>query len=360
MADEAPVIPTPETPTPPAALTPPQTAGQKLAQTLAGTPEAKPEAPPAADPAEAPKPTLAERLKADGFEGIESDEQATERLLEAYRRERQEAETARAQAQEQARINAALAAGRPAEPVVPQTQTATEESWWKPPVIDDRMVEIYQTRTIDPATGREKVGWRDGTPADVIAKANEVESYYKQWANDLVQRPHEVLPKIIAAEARKIVREELSQTQEQQQSVAFLDNFRKENAWLYENDPVTNRPAITAEGSFRLTAEGQKFQSYLTEAEELGISNVQKQFAYAQRLRAADMAASKAATAPRPSDINDQKKRELLAAGNGGAIPDRSGSLPTPARTGPTPTQNKNLTAGEKLRQQLQKDGVAV
>jgi hypothetical protein len=349
MADEAPEIATPEVPATPAA--PPQTAGQKLAQTLAAS---TPETPPLAETVEPAKPTFVERLKAEfGFEGVDSDEQAQERLLEAYKRDRDSLTAAQQRAEEQARIAAALATGRTAEPAVPQTAPANDH-WWQAPAIDEKMLDLYQTSTVDAATGREKVDWRPGTPPELIAQYNRHEATIKEWTENLVRRPHEVLPKIIAYEARRIVQEELSQSQQQQQAVSFLDNFRNENPWLFNIDPVTNKPAM-ADGRFGLSPEGQKFQSYLTEAEQLGIADVQKQFAYANRLRAADIASSKAL--PNAADVNAQRKRELLAAGAGGGIPDKSGSVPTPASQGRT--QNQNLSAGEKLRLQMIRDGIA-
>lgn len=344
MADEAPI---PEVPAVPAPV--PQTAGQKLAQTLAA------DTPPLAESVESAKPTFAERLKAEfGFEGVDSDEQAQERLIEAWKRDRDSLASERQRAEEQARIAVALAAGQPAAPVA-QTEPVNDH-WWKPPTIDERLLEAYQTSTVDAATGREKIGWREGTPPEVIAKYNALEAHTKQWTEDLVRRPHEVLPKIIAYEARRIVQEELSQTQAAQQAETFLDTFRRENTWLYDADPVTNKPAITSDGRLKLSAEGQKFQAYLNEAESLGIADVQKQFTYANRLRAAEVAAAKAQ--PSAHDINEQKKREMLAKGNGGTIPDKSGSIPPPGSHGST--QNQNLTAGQKLLLRMQRDGIAV
>jgi hypothetical protein len=70
------------------------------------------------------------------------------------------------------------------------------------------------------------------------------------------------------------------------------------------------------------------------------------------RASKAEFAAKQATTTLTAEQLNEQKKREMLAR----AVPSRAGSVPQPAA--PNQTQNKHLSFGERFRQNAERNGV--
>jgi hypothetical protein len=305
----------------------PQTPGEKLQETLQ-------QQPPPSAPETPVVPPLAERLKEFGFEGVESDADAQERLIAAYK-------SVQAKAEENERLVRALSqAHQPEVPQAPQ-KPAGEDHWWQPPQLDHQLVAAYQVKGED-----GKVTWREDAPSELRRQAEQAKAHYEKWARDLIERPHEVLPKIIQHEARKLFTQEMERAQATQQAESFRERAISENeAWLFEKDPITGK------AGGKLSPEGQQFQAWIDEAAEIGISSHQHQWAYAERLRKAELAVKGAQ--PKPADVNAQKKQELLAR----QTVDRSGAVPSPTQPR---TQNRNISAGEKLLANMRREGVSL
>lgn len=365
MAENAETPNTPETPAPATPQTPPSP-GERLLKELQGTQAPAPATPtPPVEPVAAPEvaetpaePTFLDRLKQAGFENVENEDEAKSRVLEALLQEREKAQASAREAAEIRRLREleAQQAANPSQPTTAPAPTAEQPARpWQLPQLDQEQLERYQTTTVDPTSGKQVVGWIEGTPPEIKAKYADYERAYKDWTNTLVHKPHEFIA-ALKEELRQEAVQEFERTQAersaQQQSEQFITTFKTENAaWLYTTDPLTKQPTD-------FSAEGKQFNKVLSDLHSAGISDPQKSIALAMQLREADRVKALANRAS-AADVNEQKKRELLLAGAGNP-PSQGGSHPTPTGGPNQRTQNPRLSPGERFLQVTQKDGVAI
>lgn len=313
----------------------PETAGSRLQDALKGETQTP----------ETPKtPTLAERLAGLGFQGVDKDEEAVDRLVAAYELERKRASEAET-------IARALAAERTAPPKeeAPRQPEQSGNSWWNPPQVDQNLISVFQV--VD-SEGRRT--FRDGTPPEVIQQAEKLTAHYQKWARDIIENPDVVLPKIIQAVVEPLIEKKLNTVQQTQKQEEVRDEFIRTNSeWLFVKDPLTGQAGDLSE-------DGKKFEAWLGEAAEIGITDYSSQIKYANALRAADIAAKQAKAAPPPAPVPEEKpldkKMELLRRGSNGN-PDRGGSFPAPGAR-QQPPQNRNIRVGEKLADRFREMGV--
>lgn len=289
----------------------------------------------------AEQPVVSEKLKKVqelGFEDVEDEEEAFDRLVQAYRMQGEQQKLLGEQ------VQAALEELRrqPAQPAQP-SQPAAPDKWWNPPEVDLTTVQNYRT---------PDGGWKPETPIDVRQQAEAAQRYYDKWANDLVRRPNEVLTPIMRQEAKRVYEEMFGQVNSQQREQQAKERIFSENQWLFEKDPVTGKP-----NPARLSQEGELLNQHFIVAQEKGLSFEDAwDYAHSKHQLAKLLAAQKPPeTEKEVAQVNEEKKRELLSRA-GGATPNRTGSLPTV--NSPTKTQNRNLSFGERFRQQAQRDGV--
>jgi hypothetical protein len=272
-----------------------------------------------------------------GFENVTSDDEAFERLTQAYKQTKEQFSTELKSALDELRAQV------PAQPTSPKVQEAQDGHWWNPPKVDESLAAKY--RTAD--------GWKPETPTEIRQQAEAAQAYYDRWANDLVKRPHEVLPKLIREEALRIVREELGQTAQQQKEAQLQQKVFADNPWLFEKNPVSGAPTE------QLSTEGQLLNQYFIEAQSDGAS-FERAWKYAHAMYQAGKVAaqSKLTTSSQSAtQVNDEKKREFLNRAGGGV--NRTGSLPAPSENRVT-QRNKNLTFGQRAAQVASRNGVAV
>ncbi len=301
--------------------------------------------PPAAAPPEpAAAPTLAERLSTEfGFQNVKDDNDAIERLVAAFKQKNDVSAQVEAALQE-------LRSQSGAQPPAPVSSGQQDDRWWKPPAVDYSRAAQYRTVSADGTPA-----WKPETPADLKQAYDAAQAYHDQWANDLVRRPNEVLPKIIRQEAEKIVQEMLGQTTSQAQEQQLKQQVFKDNDWLFEKDPVSGAPRYG-----QLTAEGQVLNQFYIEAEQRGADFAFAwDYAYAkyQALKAKSVASreTQAATA---AEADAALKEKFLNRGNG-PLPARGASLAKPG-DGRNGSQNPRLKPGQKLLAQMRADGTAV
>lgn len=344
---------------------PSKTGGDRLAEAIAAAPAepltpdvpVTPPTPPAAPPAETPAepvvetpaettetaetPSFIEQAKSLGFENL-TEEDAQQRVL-AYVAQVREY-NARLEAEKQQ----LLALRQPAAPVNTPTQEAPKP--WVPPSIDRELIAEWREVKIDPTSGKQVETWKDDAPAVVISQYNEGERFQKQAANEFVRNPNEFVTTIATPLVKDLVKQAIQEHFQTHEVVSFKAQVLKDNPWLYQPDPLTGKP------SSNLSAEGQRMYDYCEEAVSLGITQPQAQWKYAEQQRELATLRAKATvagTAQTAAQINEQKKQAVT----NGHLPSRAGSLPL--KTAPSPrSQNRTLSAKDRLSQALQREGV--
>lgn len=338
-------------------------------------PEAEPEPETPADPE---SPSFLSRLGELGFEGVETEQDAQERLIEAYRQQQEQIEAAQQERQQLEQLarygNQYLAQLREQERSQTQGQAPSQQAptqqtgerqeapdpWWRPPEYDARWVEKW--REMDPQTGQPR--WKADTPPEVISKTQAYTEYVDDWQYRLLTNPLEALrPAVFGA-----LQEDPAQTQQifepmferyyqarrqQEDNQAFWQQVRQENEdWMFERDPRTNKPTgkLTREAEEVVRLGDSLIQGGLTDP---AMAWEAARAMYANRL-AASQPAESAAPAPTPQETRQQKRRDFTRA-HAGSVASRGGS--TRRETQEPAVQNANLSPGRQVVQMMEDNG---
>lgn len=322
-----------------------------------------------------------DQIRGLGFEGIETEEQARERLIQAYEQQTQRER----QIQEQMQQIAPLVRygqeylqiqndPRFKQVFSPQERLETPEepqSWWNPPKYDPALIERYQEDRVDQETGQVYKVWKENTPAQVRADAEAYDQYIRDWQHKLVYDPREAIGQAIQQEFDRFYKEREQERQQQTSTETALQRFQQDNAeLLFARDPVTNR--LTNQ----LSREGKMIQHYVQQAEAGGMTNPELIFDYALLKYQSEFGQTQPA---RTNGTNgngqpnghtngngrtpDQRNLDHLKRGAGmkrgiGGIPNSGGSTQPVDVTDPPPAPNQNLSIGQRFLQQLKADDV--
>lgn len=311
-----------------------------------------PETPESESPAAAGSSFL-DSVRELGYQG-EDESEAAQTLLESYRQilSEQQANQRRVQELEELAQYGTEFLRTQREEASTEPEPAAEpgkEPWWNPPKFDPRWIEQYRDVSVG-QDGQPVLGWKKNTPREVQQAAEGYQQYLEQWATDLVQRPQEVLPKIIEQEFDRLFEQRIQARDEAQQLSTFAEQVRETNRdWMYTTD---------SQGRERLTEEGEVMTRLLSEVAQSGVNNPQLQWRYAVAMYDYLNRANQAAVAEQTTAVKQtaaQKRRQQLARGTQ-PTQNRTGSVPLPEEE-PTRPQNPHLTPGQQLLQQLRQDG---
>lgn len=316
-----------------------------------------------------------QQLQALGFENLSDPAEAQRRVVEAIQLRNQQLAHWQGQAQQMEQYARAYAQLQqdprwqafqqqqvPQQAQAAQAQAAAEHVWWKAPQVDLGLLEQYREEQVDPLTGQKKLAWKPETPVEYRQNVEAYTRHLKQWQDDLVTRPHEVLPKIIEAEVMPLVERMFQQREQQQQTQQFVQQVNENNAdWLYARDPVTNQFLVDHQGQRVMSNEGQHVAQYISEASSIGIQDPAKRWQYATMAYERDLLryqAQSRSTATNAVQQHEQQKLQHLQAAAAQAVPNRGGSL-TPNQPPTTPIQpTRRKSAGERLMEQFRANGV--
>lgn len=229
--------------------------------------------------------TLKDRVAELGFKDVASDEEAQQRLLEAFTQKsaveqqyQQQMEMLRWQMQQ-------LMAQQNQQ--VPAQQTPTQQArpgWWTPPQTNEQLRQQYIAGKADDGS----VQWKPNTPPQLIQEYEAEQAYYADWAQKLVRNPQEALAGFkqeILEDAKRQIQAELSQQAARQQAESFVEQQIRENEdLLYQKDPVTKQIRRDFQGNAMLTEAGVRMESILAELESSGMTNEVARWKYAQQL----------------------------------------------------------------------------
>lgn len=301
--------------------------------------------PPAPDPAVQPAPTqpiadaapepspLVKQLAELGFEGVKDEQEGVSRLIAAHKQLKDEFGTQIRTALDELRQQTPPTGQFDHKPAAP-----TARKPWEPPQVDLDTIRLY----------RNGDQWKDGTPNEIKSQFAEYEQHATRFGQALLYRPKEAIGDLI----REIAREEFQNTYgkataEQQQQQAF-EKLTTENTWLWQPDPITNKP------SGHLSAEGQLVDAEMRRLTARGIDPVTAlEFAVDKHQTQKLLAAAKQGTPADAAAINAAKKLELVQRAAPGI--NRDGSLPPASKV-----RNTNLSPGQKYVQNVRQAGLQV
>ena len=242
-----------------------------------------------------------------------------------------------------------------------QDEAQQEDTWWSPPELTEDDIKKWREPRQDVRTGQWYWDWKPNAPADIRERAEEYIDYHKQWAQDLAQRPHEVLPEIIEREFDKLfvdrygrLLDEYDDRRSYQQREETIENINSRNAdWLYERDASGNT-AYDYQGNPVMTPHGQEVVGYVNQLRESGMTDPEKMWDVATRMMAGKIATQQLQQ-QQYAPVQDRNMQHLQRGA--GHIANREGSVAAGGYPSPN-SQNQNLSAGEKLRQQALSDGL--
>lgn len=304
-----------------------------------------------------------ETLTELGFDNVDSDEVGRDRLLEAYRQERQRQSDLerRAMQAEQLASFYAQQQSLPQQPAATATDESSEENtvWPTYPQYDPQMVSKYRQQVAD-EQGNVVSQWAAETPPEVRAAYDQSMHAMENWTHNLAWRPQETLEPIMRKVTRDEVVEVLRDTfgidpQELPQRLdingdrAYATAFREQ----YQ-DKLVERDARTGQ-VIGFNDLGNRFNETLLSLEQDGITSLPARFERAKQIHAADFAALESQTqSATAAEVREERKKQKQQRGRSSAIPNRTGSVPRSEEE----VQNDGLTAGQRLVAEMEAEGM--
>lgn len=310
-----------------------------------------------------------QQLQDMGFQGITTPQEAQRRVVEAIQLRNQQLAAAQQQAQQYEQYARAYAqqqqdprwlAFQQQQMQSPQAPEAPQgHPWWKAPQVDLTLLEQYREEQVDPVTGQKKLAWKADAPLEYKQAAEQYTRHLKQWQEDLVTRPHEVLPQIIQTEVMPLIEQAFAQREQQMRTQSFVQEVNEKNAdWMYAKDPVTQQFLVDHQGQRVLSGDGQHVGAYISQATQLGIQDPQARWQFATMAYERDLLRHSHAQRQQAQGAvatHEQQKLQHLQAAAAQAVPNRGGS--TMPNTPPV-QPSRRLSAGQALMAQFAASGV--
>lgn len=231
-------------------------------------------------------PTLKDRVAELGFADVTSDEEAQQRLLEAFSQKSQ-AEQQYQQQLEMLNWQMRQLMSQTGQQV-PQQQTQApqpgQQGWWTPPQTNEQLRQQYIAGKAEDGS----VQWKPNTPPQLIQEYEAEQAYYADWAQKLVRSPQEALAGFkqeILEDAKRQIQAELYQQAERRQAESFMEQQIRENEdFLYLKDPVTKQIRRDFQGNALLSEAGVRIEGLLSQLEQSGVANEVQRWQLAQQL----------------------------------------------------------------------------
>lgn len=297
------------------------------------------------------RPKFLQDLEELGFKDVETEEDAQARVIELIRQRDKELEEQRRWRQQNEMF---VSYGQQALTQQQHQKTEDKQETPKPWQAPTQLPENYQeyiTKRTDDATGQEVNDWRSDTPAALRAQTEEYAQWRNQMVNAMIERPerfwNELLPQFVQDQVRQIAEPLYEQRTEQQREEAFLNQKWEENEWLWRKDVITNEPVVGDP-----SPEGQKFFAVADELAEAGLTDKRRLWDAAMA-----MAGPQRQNGTNGNGSADRKQEVLDRNRGAGSIQSRRGSF---ADEGENRKQNKHLTPGHALLDEMRREGVDI
>lgn len=289
-----------------------------------------------------------------GFENIETPEQAQERLLQAYRNERQQ----RAEAQRQAQYYQSVQAQLATRETVPTAQSPASDtpsgvidsfsSNWID--INEKLLSEYVTRDED-----GHAVFRPDAPEELRQQVLKFRQQKEQWGEVLsdprqfAKAVDERLEAMLADRVTGVISERETKHADQ----TAEEQFFSENDWIFERDP------LTGQSTNRPTRDGRRFGQALRHAAEMGIARRSDQLRTAMALFQAEqqqVAQAPAVARHTAQQVANQQRQQMLGRTN--TAPSRQ-STAAGVSDGPAglPTGSAQVSRAQRIVTELQDEG---
>lgn len=233
--------------------------------------------------------------------------------------------------------------------------------WWSPPEYDPS----WERQIVRDMNGELRAA--PGAPPDVVQRLLTYTNFRQQQAEKFLNNPFSYLEEpmraLIERESGRVAESMLRRHQEQLQARELVSP--QASPWLYERGP-DGRPAL---GPW-----GQRYASYVEEAERRGLRSPQEQHEFATlrvqneqaaallsdqtalERRLAQMRQTPANGAPAVEQARDRANEQFLQTAASRA-PNRAGSLPAPAAPNGSAPANDSLPLAQRLLRDLEASG---
>jgi hypothetical protein len=344
--------------------------------------------------AEPQAPTWTAFAQELGLQNVASDEDARQRLADAFSQREQDAkhyqeELSRASylanqylgLQSSPEFQAYIAQrGQPQVPAAPEQP----KSWWQAPEVDLELAARYLTTVKDPMTGEDRQDWKPGTPQNLRDGYESLQAYRAKWADELVNNPKAAMDRVFDSEFRPRAESLWAEMREKERRAGFAQAVdQRDRDILYEMrevvDPYTGQKVNEVvrdpyTGQPRISQRGARIASYMERHRANGIEDPSVLYQYALRdeklgafeewwrrqQSAGNGAAAPSAPAPPQPSAEDQmrsgaetKRRDAMLRGTGNAPSRRSQAAAADADD-----YNDNLSLEQNLRQEFQRQGI--
>ena len=229
-------------------------------------------------------------------------------------------------------------------------QPEQPKRWFAPPEIKEDW-RNYIVR--DPSTGREVID--PNAPFEAQQQLRAYQDYTQNFARKLVTDPEGTLKPFIEQVAQEKARELVERQFGQHSAETYIQDLERQNAdWLYDN-----------EGN--ISPYGQAIANGIEEAKQLGIASPQGRWQYATNLLKSELLAMRyqqmqgqiqqfagAQQQPPQNPVSDTASRDIkFLKDRATRAPNRSAGTTEPR------APQQRLSFEDRLRQQLERDGVA-
>ena len=316
-------------------------------------------------------PDFLQQVTAAGFEGVETAEDAQARVLAGFQeRDAQVAELQRQIAEQQQYVQYGhqyLDHLRTQEQQQQQQQAEPEyqSRWAKAPKFDLNSIHQYQEAerntagevVLDPATGQPNMVWKKETPAEVVQGYGDAMQFQRDFAEAWLSNPLAVLQELASEFVPQMINQGVQQATQNFAHESFISQIKAENEWMYQKDPLTNRPTNA------MSPEGDQMLSILDRLEQAGVTDSRQQWELAEELMekwrqdnniAQQTATEQATTTAADKRREHQQKSVQRTAQNAEAVEGGNRGNSTQKNT----PRNRNLSRGQDLVQDLKSDGV--
>lgn len=238
---------------------------------------------------EATTPGWKDKVAELGFQDVNDDSEAFERLAQAYA-QRTEQERLYQQQMEQMRFQMQMLQHQQSQLQQPQTQTQQQEKtgYWNPPKVNPDLVNAYYDGRNEDGT----IKWKPNTPPQVVADYTNEQEYYRLHADRLVKDWGSIesqLESRVLEKAQQMAQQMIEQTLAKQQAESFMQQQIQEHQdLLYQKDPVTNQLRYGYDGLPVLSEAGVKMQAILDQLAASGVQNESDRWRLAQQLYKAE------------------------------------------------------------------------
>ena len=324
------------------------------------------------EPPPEPEFNFLDSMREAGFQDIENETDAQQRMLQAYgelQQQFQQQQQQAAQMQPYAQQFFQLQQDPAYQQFLAQQQGAAQPQqppadakWWDPPPLDQAFIDKYYV--VDPTTGER--GWKPDTPMEGRNQAEAHQSYLNNWQTELLTQPDKAFARLQGAQQQAVrdtiagifgipsdQLDNLKQRIDLDGSQNFARGIIEQNRELiYARDPVSNEIDYS-----RLTPEGEYIFAGVRHAAEIGIQDVREQWNHAISGYELAVLRNQVGNQTQQQQIqqtNAQKKQAVVDQNRN--LPNRGGSLPRPEEPNPRP-QNEHVSPGEQFADLLEQSG---